>query len=268
MRRSVRLGAAVAAGLLAAVLCVGDLGVERSAAWATRPMKSSQGPARRGKQTLVKILQDPGSYEGKAKWAIKNMQKYKMFGSSWEYVLAMKKLTQVGDPQSALTLWKDMRAEGIEPNGAAYSAAIVALDCDRKTTKVVSMLEEMKVHNVFPIRIGCEHALMSCERGAQWETAVWLLDEMWERGITPNEDSYMPAIRACEMGGQFDKADELFKQMRANTKMQKFADASGMADANLKKKPPLAKKAPWRLPGAVALDAFDAPRLPEAPREQ
>lgn len=236
-------------------------------AWPNRPMKTTQGPARRGKPALIRALQDHDTYEGKTQWAIKLMKKMKMFTSSWEYVLGMKKLTQVGRPDEALKLWKEMRAHGIEPNGAAYSAAIVALDVNRQWEKAMNLIGEMRVNNVFPIRIGCEHALMSCERGAQWNTAIWLLDEMWERGITPNEDSYMPAIRTCENAGQMDTADELFRQMRANTKMQRVSEDMGMGPQTTRKAPQ-AKKAPWRLPGAVALDAYDAPRLPEAPKRR
>lgn len=238
----------------------------RAMAWPTRPLKKSQGPAKRGKTALVGVLQDPSTYEGKTLWAIGLMKKLKFFKSSWEYVLGMKKLTQVGRWDQALVLWREMRAHGIEANAAAYSAAIVALDTGGQWREAAALVEQMYLENMAPIRIGCEHAMMSYEKGKLWQQALRLLDEMWEHGVTPNEDSYLPAIRACENAGHFTEADDLFKQMRAQTKLAREAEAVGI-DVN-QRPPPKAKDAPWRIPGAISPTAYDPPRLLQAPKRR
>lgn len=232
-------------------------------------MKRKQGPSKRSKNALVGVLRDVSTYEGKTLWAIKLMKRYKFFKSSWEYVLGMKKLTQVGRWDEALTLWDEMRAHGIEANAAAYSAAIVAWNTGRNWEKAADLVDEMYLLNMAPIRIGCEHALMAYETGHQWQKALRLLDEMWERGITPNEDSYMPAIRACENAGHFKEGDMLFKQMREQTKLARVEEEVGVRTSDRDApRPPRASPAPWRIPGAIAPDAYDPPKLLQPPKRK
>jgi len=234
-------------------------------AWPNRPVKKRQGPAKRSKQAMIAILQDKTGFEAKSKWAITLMKRFKWFTTTWEYVLAMKKLTQLGCGEEALELWDEMLARGIEPNPAAYTAAIVALDSGKQWQKAIALVDEMELHNQFPIRIGCEHALMACERGRLWQKAMHILDQMWEYGMSPNEDSFMPAIRTCENAGQFELGNKLFRQMRERTKLERVEDEMGFR--RVSREPPKAPPAPWRLPGAVALDAFDPPKL-AAPKQR
>mmetsp|Transcript_88270 Transcript_88270/g.273508 ORF Transcript_88270/g.273508 Transcript_88270/m.273508 type:complete len:304 (-) Transcript_88270:83-994(-) len=256
-------GAVPRAGVPDAVASGAHVGM--AFAWPTRPMKTRQGPTKRSKQALIGYLKDPSTYEGKTKWAIKLMRKFKFFTTSWEYVLAMKKLTQVGAWDDALVLWDEMLGRGIEPNSAAYSAAIVALNTGREWEKAIGILDDMELRDMAPIRIGCEHALMACERGRLWKKALHLLDLMWEHGMAPNEESYMPAIRTCENAGQFAVGDTLFRQMRERTKLERVEQEVGFRQVT--REPPQAPPAPWRLPGAIALDAFDPPKL-KPPRER
>lgn len=232
-------------------------------AWPTRPLRTTQGPAKRSKQSLLRVLQDLSTHPGKTMWAIKLMKKFKFFKSYWEYTLGMKKLTQVGYWEEALRLWSEMLAHGIEAPPAAYSAAIVAWNSGKQWQQAVRLVDEMYDRNMAPIRIGCEHALMAYERGAMWQKALRLLDEMWNYGITPDEETYMPTIRACENGGHFVEADKLFRQMREQTKLAKAAEDIGGPPA---RRPPRAAPAPWRIPGAVAPDAYDPPRLLKPPK--
>lgn len=228
-------------------------------AWPTKPMKLRRGATKRSKQQLISVLRDYTTHPGKTQWAIKLMRKFKFFTSSWEYVLGIKKLTQVGLTREALSLWSEMNAKGIDPTPATYTAAIVALQSSGQWRKAVELVDDMEVRNMCPLRIGCEHALMAYERGAMWQQALHLMDRMWDYGIGPDENTFMPVIRACENGGQMELGDKLFWQMRERTKLLKIEE--DVPKNPLDKYAPKAEPAPWRLPGAVAPDAYDPPRL-------
>ncbi|CAE8643855.1 unnamed protein product, partial [Polarella glacialis] len=188
--------------------------------------------------------------------------------TSWEYVLGMKKMTQVGRWDEALALWGEMHKKGLEETPTTYSAAIIAFNVAGKWKQAVETLDLMMLHGMAPIRIGAEHALMACEKGKKWEKALYLIDELWEHGTTPDEDTYMPAIRACENAGMMEIGDKLFWQMREQTKLARVEEEMGMKDTwggrPNGREPPKAAPAPWRLPGAVALDAYDPPQLRSA----
>lgn len=176
----------------------------------------------------------------------------------------MKKLCQVGHWQQALVLWSEMRQHGIDETPTTFSAAIVALNTGGKWRQAVQALDEMMLQNMAPIRIGAEHALMACEKGAYWQKAIHLLDLLWEHGVTPNEDTYLPTIRACENAGMMEAADKLFWQMREQTKLQKVEESMGMRGTT--RQPPKAPDTPWRIPGTIALNAFDPPKLISGPK--
>uniref|UniRef100_A0A7S2DLH3 Pentacotripeptide-repeat region of PRORP domain-containing protein n=1 Tax=Alexandrium andersonii TaxID=327968 RepID=A0A7S2DLH3_9DINO len=127
----------------------------------------------------------------------------------------------------------------------------------------------MELYDMAPIRIGCEHALLACEKGRLWTKALHLLDKMYDHGMSPNEDSFMPAIRACENAGEFAVGDKLFWQMRERTKLERVAaEVGGSGLEQVGREPPKAKPAPWRLPGAIALDAYDPPKLRDSRTNQ
>lgn len=183
------------------------------------------------------------------------------FTSNWEYTLAMKKLAQVGHWDHALDLWSRMRAKGLEESPASGTAVIIALQVGGFWRQSLAKLDEMERNNMLPLKAGVKHALMACESGGSgtWTRALALFDRLWEYGEDPDESVYMPTMRALERGGQFNISDQLFWQMRENTKMTKVEDEMGWKATP--RKPPKAIPTPWRLPGAVALDAYDAPKL-------
>lgn len=227
-------------------------------AWPTRPVRRTQGPTKKSKQNLVNLLKDKYTWPGKTLWAIQNMKKFEFFTSSWEYVLGIKKLTQVGLLDDAVRLWKRMNERGIEPTPASYSAAIVVFNSRGEWERAIQLLDEMEMQNMAPLPIGCEHALMALERGSLWKKSLALMDRMYEFGYDVDEKLAMPVIRACENAGEFELGDKLFWQFRESAKMIKAEeelDERPVSD----KKPPLAPPAPWRLPNAVALDAYDPP---------
>jgi len=197
-------------------------------------------------------------------WAIGLMRKLGYFKSSWEYTLGMKKLSHLGLHEEAMVLWHELRMKGLDQTPATYSAAIVALNSGKKWQEAVSVFDEMQTWNMAPIRVGCEHMLMACEKGKLWEKALHVLDEMWEYGMRPNEDSYLPAINACENAQRKDLGDTLFREMREATKLERVEQETGYRRSN--REPPKAEPTPWRLPGAIALDAYDPPNLLEPPK--
>ncbi|CAE7251214.1 unnamed protein product [Symbiodinium natans] len=255
-QRLVRCRRVALSGML---LLVAWLGADRAFAWPNRPMnRSNTRKGVKSKQALIANLQDPDCPASKARWSIKLMKKRGLFVTSWEYVCAMKKMTQVKCSQEALSLWRRMKVRGLEETPATYTAAIVAYNTMGWWQKAVETLDEMQEYNMAPLRIGAEHALMACEQGAKWEKALYLLDQLWEYSIVPNEDNYMPAIRACENAGKFEVGDDLFWKMRQHTKLMNVAEEVGV---NPEREPPKAKPALWRIPGSVDPKAYDPPNL-------
>mmetsp|Transcript_61739 Transcript_61739/g.127995 ORF Transcript_61739/g.127995 Transcript_61739/m.127995 type:complete len:298 (+) Transcript_61739:1-894(+) len=245
--------------LVGGLLLVAWLGTTLAFAWPNRPMnRSNTRKGVRSKQALIANLEDPSCPASKARWSIRLMLERSYFITSWEYVCAMKKMTEVKCSNEALELWRRMRAKGLEETPATYTAAIVAYNTMGKWWKAVETLDEMMEHNMAPLRIGAEHALMACEQGAKWEKALNLLDQLWEYSIVPNEDNYMPAIRACENAGMFEEGDSLFWKMRQHTKLMNVAEEVGVNPA---REPPKAKPALWRIPGSVDPQAYDPPNL-------
>lgn len=230
-------------------------------AWPNRPINkrySNIRPSVRSKQALIANLRDPLCRANKARWSIELMRARKLLTTNWEYVCAMKKMTEVKCPKESIELWEEMRGRGMDETPATYTAAIVAYNTQGWWQKAVETLDEMMQQNMAPLRIGAEHALMACEHGAKWQKALHLLDSLWDYGVTPGEEHYLPAIRACENAGMFETGDKLFWRMREHTKLAKAADEMGV---KLEREPPKAKNALWRIPGAVDPHAFDPPNL-------
>jgi len=222
--------------------------VGKPSVWpSARPMrKFSKGSGKRSKQSCVKYLQDR-RYPKKTKlWAVGIMRKFKYFTGTWEYVLAMKALSELGYSKFATALWKEMTSRGIEPNAAAYTSAIVAYNQDQKHKKASRLVDKMELENLCPLKIGCENAMMAYEELGESEKALKLLDRMWEFTIPPDEMTYMPAIRACENAGDFEQGAKLFKTMRHQTKLAKAQEETKL---DFNPQPPKADNAIWRIPG-------------------
>eukprot|EP00930_Biecheleria_cincta_P011876 TRINITY_DN11502_c0_g1_i1.p1 TRINITY_DN11502_c0_g1~~TRINITY_DN11502_c0_g1_i1.p1 ORF type:complete len:341 (-),score=46.17 TRINITY_DN11502_c0_g1_i1:76-1098(-) len=220
---------------------------------------SHRRKAKKSKQALISYLQDDSTPAGKTLWALRIFQVRGLFTTSWEYILGMKKLTQVGQWEDALILWGLMQKKGLEETPTTYSAAIVALSTGGQWQRALAVYDEMEEHNMAPIRVGAEHALLACEKGALWEKSIHLLEQLWAAGEMPSESSYMPVIRACENAGRVQVADKLFWQMRDQTKLVQVAEETGMGVV-ADREPPKAALAPWRIPGAVAPDAYIPPK--------
>jgi len=228
-------------------------------AWPTRPMKPGRGPTKQSKKDLLNMLRDEDVLISKAHWVIGLMHKYKFWRTQWEYNLGLKKLIRVGAWFSALELWDHMKAKNIEATGATYSFAVCACMAGQKWQHALALYDEMELENKRPLRIGSEQGLMACESGRQWERALAILDKMWEISQTPNEDTFMPAIRACENAGEYDRGDKLFWDMRRQTKLMRVEEEEDII-MQPEREPPKAEPAPWRLPGATALDAYVPPK--------
>jgi len=185
------------------------------------------------------------------------MRERKWFTTTYEYVAAMKKMTEAKCPGEAIDLWEEMRGRGMDETPATYTAAIVAFSTYGRWREAVGTLDEMMSIGMAPLRIGAEHALMACEQGAKWEKALTLLDSLWDYSVVPNEENYMPAIRACENAGNFEMGDKLFWKMREHTKLVKAAEEVGMDE----REAPRAKDALWRIPGAIDPKAYDPPNF-------
>mmetsp|Transcript_68570 Transcript_68570/g.135583 ORF Transcript_68570/g.135583 Transcript_68570/m.135583 type:complete len:374 (+) Transcript_68570:3-1124(+) len=227
-------------------------------AWPTRPMKKGRGPTKRSKKNLLDMLRDDDTLISKTHWVIGLMHKYKFWRTYWEYNIGLKKLVRVGAWFSALELWEHMQAKKVEADGATYSFAICACMAGGKWASALELFDEMELYNKRPRRLGAEQGLMACDKGGKWQRALAILDGMWERSQTPNEDTYMPAIRACENAGEHAIGDKLFWEMRRNTKLMKAEEQVQMPLPG--REPPKAEPAPWRLPGAIAADAYDPPK--------
>lgn len=231
--------------------------VKRGVRESTR-VSSNRRPAKKSKQALISYLKDSSTPAGKTLWCLRLFQERGLFTTSWEYILGMKKLTQVGQWAEALNLWRLMKGKGLEETPTTYSQAIVTLNTGGHWRRALGVFDEMQKFGMSPIRIGAEHALMACETGAQWEKSIHLLEILWAMGELPSEDSYMPVIRACENAGNTKVADKLFWQMR-ETKLVQVAEETGMSGV-ADKEPPKAALTPWRIPGAVAPDAYIPPK--------
>lgn len=215
---------------------------------------------KKSKDNLLLMMRDRSTQYGKSKWCIQLMHKFKFFTTAWEYTQAMKKMNREGAWDEALKLWGEMRARNLEATENSYSQAIVACTKGKKFNKALTLFDDMEKENLFPNRYACEHALASCEQGKKWEKALHILDQMWEYGRAPNEESFMPAIRTLENAQLFERADKMFALMRQTTKLTKVQDELGTPA--FQREPPKAEPTPWRIPGAVALDAFDPPKRP------
>lgn len=222
-------------------------------------VSSNRRPAKKSKQALISYLKDGSTGAGKAMWCLRIFQERSLFTTSWEYILGMKKLTQVGQWEEALNLWTLMKGKGLEESPVSYSAAIVALNTAGHWQRALGVFDEMQKCGMSPIRVGAQHALMACETGAQWETSIHLLEQLWAMGEPPSEDIYLPVIRACENAGNTKVADKFFWQMRDQTKLVQVAEETGMGGV-ADREPPKAALTPWRIPGAVALDAYIPPK--------
>lgn len=222
-------------------------------------VSSNRRPAKKSKQALISYLRDGSTGAGKTLWCLRIFQDRGLFTTSYEYVLGMKKLTQVGQWSQAMDLWQLMKKKGLEDTPTTYSAGIVALSTGGQWQKALSVYDEMQDLCMSPIRIGAEHALMACESGGQWEKSIHLLEELWAMGELPSEDTYMPVIRTCENVGETEVADKLFWQMRDQTKLAPVAEETGMGGV-ADREPPKAALTAWRIPGAAAPDAYVAPK--------
>lgn len=220
-------------------------------AWPTAPRRIYRGPRGKSKKQLIAILRDQQTVEqGYAIHAVRHLRRLKMFTSVWEYVCAMKKLTQLGAANPAIRLWQEMNARGMEPNQAAYTSVVVALDMKKRDKEALAILDEMEALDMAPFKAGILAGLRSCERTKSVERSLRWLDRLWNfPGLEPDEDVYGIVVRCCENAGDFKLADRIFKEGRSRAKL--------MAVDDFEEKTPDYSKYPklpdalWRVPGSV-----------------
>mmetsp|Transcript_48807 Transcript_48807/g.116037 ORF Transcript_48807/g.116037 Transcript_48807/m.116037 type:complete len:357 (-) Transcript_48807:35-1105(-) len=219
------------------------------------------GPEPRAKNHLMDILMDPDSPRGRIQFAVQWMQKRRYFQSNFEYVAALRALTNARYNRDALTLFAEMRGRGFEVDPHASSAALVAFNARGEWERAIACLEELWQHDMVPNSRGCYSALAAAEKGGKWEISLRIMEDMWSSGLNVDERSFMPAIRACENAAEFETGEKLFAQLRTQMKIEharKEAREKKNALA-VNDKAPKAQATPWRVPGAPALDALESP---------
>eukprot|EP00973_Karenia_brevis_P071854 9985775-Karenia_brevis.AAC.1 len=62
----------------------------------------------------------------------------------------------------------------------------------------MSLFYELRREGLLPDMITFSAAISACEKGGQWERVAPLLDEMRRKDLVPNVISFSAAISACE----------------------------------------------------------------------
>ena len=129
----------------------------------------------------------------------------------------------------ALSLFEDLKADGLSPDTVACNAVLVACERGGQLEEAELLLASMKAAGPPPDAISYNTVISTAARGGNWQQALALLDAMSRGGgggggrtgkgkgkgvVAPDVYSYSAAISACERGGEPEAALETFRRMR------------------------------------------------------
>ena len=89
---------------------------------------------------------------------------------------------QGGEWERALSLLRETRQRGLQPDIISYSAAISACEKGGQWERALELLDEMKTWGLRPNVISCSAAITACEKSCQWERALSIFQEMVRQG--------------------------------------------------------------------------------------
>jgi pentatricopeptide repeat protein len=159
-----------------------------------------------------------GELSGQGRWrdVLSALAKAKQKGQAldcYNYNAALTAFTRNNQPQRALELLPQIRAQGVKFNVPIYNAIINACSKSGQWQQAVELLQEMALQNAEPDVKSYTAAIDACSKGGQWQLAIELLREMAQQGVNPTDWSYTAAIDACSRSGQWQQAIELLREL-------------------------------------------------------
>ena len=90
-----------------------------------------------------------------------------------------------------------------------YSCYISILGKSRRWERALTVFAEMRSQGVQPNIYTYSALISACEKGGKWEEAQKVFDEMRSKDVQPNTITYNALIRAYEKGGKWEEAQKV-----------------------------------------------------------
>lgn len=114
-----------------------------------------------------------------------------------------------------MDLMKQMRADGLEPDGFSYSSAISCCGSEGRWEEALQLIDRMMQGGpaTRPNKIAYTAAISSCGRNGQVDHALRLFAQMKEQGLSPDRVAYNTLFSALRVAKRSDGALELWDEM-------------------------------------------------------
>lgn len=142
----------------------------------------------------------------------RNMRANGVEPTAFSVACALNACAKAGEWEPALRLLEEKQEE-IELNVVCYNAAITACGIGRQPERALRLLRDMPKLGIVPDIYNYNVVVRAFGQNGQWEEAIGLLREAESTGIAVDDICYCAVIKACGEALQWEKAWGLFREM-------------------------------------------------------
>lgn len=136
-------------------------------------------------------------------------------------------------------LLDQMRADGLEPDGFSYSAAMACCGAQGRWQEALELIDLMEAGGprTRPNKVSYTAAISSCGKSGQVDHAIRLFRQMKEQGLSADRVAYNALFYALRVAKKADMAFDLWNEMVGNTTSPSLEDRRPRAIATLPSSP-------------------------------
>ena len=113
-------------------------------------------------------------------------------------------------------LLKDMNLQRLRSDVITFNALISSCSRLSRVDSALSLFRKMRAASIQPTSVTCSTLINSCESGKRFATALRLFEDFQQTHVEGNLISYNAVISACGNGGLQKRALKVFEEMSDN----------------------------------------------------
>lgn len=142
-------------------------------------------------------------------------KKYKVLPDKISYGILVKSYCEVGSPQKAVSILKEMEEEGVEITAVTFTTILDALYKQGKSEEAEKLWDVM-VKNGCEIDVAAHNVRIMNAQGGEPENVKALINEISNAGLRPDTISYNYLMTCYCKSGMMDEAKKVYEGLEGN----------------------------------------------------
>lgn len=163
---------------------------------------------------LMKTCSKAGQV-GRVKEVYKMLSKYKIQGTPEVYTIAVNSCSQTGDLEFALSIYDDMKMNGVVPDEMFLSTIVDVAGHAGKVDTAFDILQDARTKGIQVGNVSYSSLMGACSNAKNWKKALELYEDIKSIRLLPTVSTLNALINSLCDGGQLQKSVEVLEEIKA-----------------------------------------------------